>query len=253
MKIISWNVNGINSCCKNGLINFIQKEKADIYCFQEVKVQESKLNPQLKDVKNYNNSWLFAKKNGYSGLVTYYKNNPLIIRNGINNEIFDHEARVQVLEFDKFFLLNVYFPHSNRELKRLDLKLEFNKSFEEFCLKLENKKPIIIAGDINVAHTEIDLKNPKQNKNNAGYTIQERNWIDGFIKKGYIDAFREFTKEGNWYTWWSYRNNARKRNIGWRIDYFLISNKLKNKIKTSRIMKDTLGSDHCPIILEIEL
>ena len=252
MKIISWNVNGINSCMKKGLLRFIEKENADIILLQEVKVSKEKINPELLNLKKYNSFWSFAKEKGYSGLAVYSKSKPLNVIKEFGKKGIDKEGRIIALEFDNFFLINVYFPHSNRELKRLKFKLMFNNAFEEFCKKLGNKKPVIIGGDFNVAHKEIDLRNPKQNTNNAGFTIKERNWFDKFLKNGYIDCFRNFTKEGGNYTWWTYRNNARARNIGWRIDYFLISKKLKRSIINCSILNKITGSDHCPISLEIK-
>ena len=248
MKIISWNVNGINSCIKKGLIDFMKKENADIYCFQEVKATKEKMPQGLVDYHEFHSH---AQKKGYSGVSVFSKIKPLSVIEGIGNKEFDSEGRTLTLEFDDFYLINVYFPHSSRELKRLDFKLEFNKLFLEFCKKLEKTKPIIIASDFNVAHKEIDLKNPKSNEKNAGFTIEERNWFDGFLNQGFIDSFREFVKEGENYTWWSYRNNARKRNIGWRIDYFILSKNLRDRLQKSDILKDILGSDHCPIGLEI--
>lgn len=249
MRIISWNVNGINACLKKGLLDFMRKENADVYCFQEVKASKTKL-PRL-DLNNYWDFHLFSEKNGYSGVSIYSKLKPLSIIEGISNKEFDKEARVLALEFNDFFLINAYFPHSNRELSRLDFKLKFNKTFLEFCKKLENKKPIIIASDFNVAHKEVDLRNPKQNEKNAGFTKDEREWFDNFLNEGFVDTFREFVKDGGNYTWWTYRNNARERNIGWRIDYFIVSKILKNKLKDSQILKNTFGSDHCPIFLEV--
>lgn len=251
MKIISWNVAGIRSCFKKGLINFMKKEDADIYCFQEVKCQSNQIPKELK-MKDYEAFHSFAEKKGYSGVSIYTKIKPINVIYGIGNNPFDSEGRVLILEFRNFFLLNVYFPHSNRVLKRLDFKLKFNNHFLEFCKKLEKIKPLIIASDFNVAHKEIDLKNPKQNEKNAGFTKEERGWFDSFLNKDFIDTFREFNKEGGNYTWWTYRNNARQRNIGWRIDYFLISKKLREILKKSEILKDVFGSDHAPILLEIE-
>lgn len=248
MKIISWNVNGINACASKGAIDFIKKENADVYCFQEVKATKEKI-PKI--LEEYNQFHVHAKKNGYSGVSIFSKMKPLSLTEGIGLEEFDNEGRVITAEFDDFFLINVYFPHSQRELKRLDFKLRFNDTFVAFCKKLEKTKPIIIASDFNVAHTEIDLTNPRENKDNAGFTEQEREWFDRFLKDGFIDTFREFTKESGHYTWWSYMNNARPRNIGWRIDYFIISKKLRPKLVSSRILKDVTGSDHCPILLEL--
>jgi len=252
MKIISWNVAGINACIKKGLIEFIKKENADIYCFQEVKASQENFPKELENLEGYSIFNVFANKKGYSGVSILSKTNPLKVIKGLGKEDFDNEGRVLALEFDQFYLINAYFPHSNRELLRLDFKLNFNKEFLEFCNQLEKSKPVVIASDFNVAHQEIDLKNPKQNKKNAGFTSQEREWFDAFIKKGFIDTFREFNKDGGNYTWWAYRNKLRERNVGWRIDYFIISKKLKDNLIKSEILKDVFGSDHCPILLEIK-
>ncbi len=252
MKIISWNVAGINACIKKGLMGFIKKENADIYCFQEVKASQLNFPKELENLEGYNSYHTFAVKKGYSGVSIFSKIKPLKVISGLGKEEFDKEGRVLALEFDKFYLINVYFPHSHRELIRLDFKLNFDKEFLEFCNELEKNKPLIIASDFNVAHQEIDLKNPKQNKNNAGFTQQEREWFDSFLKQGFIDTFREFDKEGGNYTWWAYRNKARERNIGWRIDYFITSRKLRDDLIKSEILKEVLGSDHCPICLEIK-
>ena len=250
MKIISWNVNGINACCRKGLIEFINKEKADVYCFQELKASDEKIPQEIHDL-TYNSYYLMAEKKGYSGVSIHTKQKPLSVIKGIGNEQFDREGRVLAVEFKDFFLVNAYFPHSQRELARLGFKLDFNNEFSKFVLGLEKKKPVIIASDFNVAHKEIDLANPKQNKKNAGFTEEERSWFDDFLKNKYIDSFREFEKEGGHYTWWSYRNNLRERNIGWRIDYFVLSHNLKNQLKESKILSHVHGSDHCPILLGV--
>lgn len=251
MKIISWNVNGIKSSVRTGILDFIKKEKADVYCFQEIKSSLDGLSDSLKNIKGYELYYNFAEKKGYSGVFIYSKIKPLSVIKGIGDNLIDKEGRVLALEFKDFFLINAYFPHSNRELKRLDFKLRFNKLFLKFCKNLEEKKPLVMASDFNVAHKEIDLANPTQNKKNAGFTIQERTWFDNFLKKGYIDTFREFDKESGQYTYWSNMHNARERNIGWRIDYFIISKNLLSKIKDSYILKEIKGSDHCPIGLII--
>jgi exodeoxyribonuclease III len=248
MKIISWNVNGINACAGKGLADFMKKEGADIYCFQEVKATKEKI-PKL--LEGYNEFHSHAQKKGYSGVSTFSRIKPLSVVEGIDNPAFDSEGRFITLEFEDFFLINAYFPHSHRELRRLNFKLEFNREFLKFCKRLEQRKPVVIASDFNVAHKEIDLRNPKPNEKNAGFTIEERNWFDGFLKEGFVDTFRDFDKAGGNYTWWAYRNKARERNIGWRIDYFVISQTLRNKLAGSRILKDVLGSDHCPISLEM--
>ncbi|MEK6963414.1 MAG: exodeoxyribonuclease III [Nanoarchaeota archaeon] len=249
MKIISWNVNGIQSCVSKGLLGFLKKEKADMVCLQEVRGDPSFID-FLK--LGYQVAHFPAQKKGYSGVLTIYKKTPLSIIKGLGNKKFDDEGRVLTLEYQGFYLVNAYFPHTQRELLRLPYKLAFNKAFEVFCQTLRKKKPVIITGDINVAHREIDLRNPKQNQKNAGFTLQERAWMDHFLSLGYIDAFRAFVKEGGHYTWWTWRNDARKRGIGWRIDYFLVSKELRGKLKNCIILNKVYGSDHCPIMLELK-
>ncbi|MBI4146255.1 exodeoxyribonuclease III [Candidatus Woesearchaeota archaeon] len=250
MKLVSWNVAGIKACIKKGLFDFVQKEQADAYCFQEVKASPKDTTITFP---GYHSHWQLAEKNGYSGLLTLTKNKPLSITQGLGEKTIDAEGRVCTLEFDKFFLINAYFPHAHRELHRLPYKLRFNKQFETHCKKLAIKKPVIIAADFNVAHQEIDLRNPKQNQGNAGFTAEEREWLDQFLKSGYVDTFRHFVTEGGHYTWWTYRNNARQRNIGWRIDYLIVNKELIECVKESNILKDVAGSDHCPILLDIKL
>ncbi len=249
MKIISWNVAGINACVKKGLFDFMRAENAEIYCFQEVKASDEKM-PRDFDPKYHAYHSISARK-GYSGVSIFTKIKPLsIMETGkVDNE---KEGRILVLEFERFFLINAYFPHAHRELKRLEFKLIFNERFLTFCKGLEKKKPLIIAADFNVAHKEIDLANFRQNRGNAGFTDEERKWFDDFLACGFIDTFREFVAENGHYTWWTYRNGARERNIGWRIDYFLTSSSLKSHVKESKILKDVLGSDHCPIVLKLE-
>lgn len=250
MKIISWNVAGLRACIKKGLLGFIKEENADIYCFQEIKASKEICSRDL-DLKDYNLYCYPAVKPGYSGTLVLSKNKPLSVIEGVGNKDIDREGSVLALEFNKFFLINSYFPHSSRDLSRLDFKLKFNDIFERFCERLDKKKPVVIASDFNVAHKEIDLANPKQNEKNAGFTIQERKWFDSFLNKGYVDTFREFVKGNGHYTWWTYRFGARKRNVGWRVDYFIISKRLRNKLKNSEILDKIMGSDHCPIRLEI--
>lgn len=245
MKLISWNVAGIRACIKKGCLDFVKKENADIYCFQEVKSEDV---PFLEGYHVFN---FPAKKKGYSGTLVYSKHKPLSVGYGLGLKDFDDEGRIIVLEFEHFYFVTVYFPHSSRDLSRLNFKLRFNKTFMEFCKRLERNKPVIVGGDFNVAHREIDLANPKQNMKNAGFTPQERMWFDSFLKNGFMDSFREFTSDSGHYTWWTYRNNARQRNIGWRVDYFVISKSLREKLKNAWILKDIMGSDHCPIGLEI--
>ncbi len=251
MKIVSWNVNGIRSAIKKGLFDFIEKEGADIYLLQEVKISEEDL-VEVPVPKGYHLYHFLPEKKGYAGLIAYSKQPSINVVKGLEVEVFDMEARVMVLEYDKFFLLNAYFPHSRRELARLDFKLEFNNVFLEYVKELAKKKPLIITGDFNVAHEARDLANPKQNERNAGFTTQERQWFDGFLKLGFTDTFRIFESENGHYTWWSNRKGVRERNIGWRIDYLLVSKQLEKKVKSSNILDQVYGSDHCPIVLEIK-
>ena len=253
MKLISWNLNGIKSCLEKGLLDFIKKENSDFYCFQEIKAHQEKINNLLPELPGFHSYYLFAEKKGYSGVSVHSKIKPLNVIYGLNKKNIDCEGRVLSLEFENFHLVNAYFPHSNRELKRLDFKLNFNLAFEKHCVKLEKTKPVIIASDFNVAHKEIDLTNPKENELNASFTIQERTWFDDFLKQGFVDTFRAFNSNPGQYTWWSYCFQSRRRNVGWRIDYFVASQKLKNKLIDSKILPDVLGSDHCPISLEVNL
>lgn len=254
MKIISWNVNGVRAIMKKDFMKFFNKEKADIYCLQEVKIHEDHLTDELKGIgslKNYKTYWDCAERKGYSGVAIISKIKPLSIKKGFGTKKFDIEGRVLTFELPKFYLINVYAPNSKQELERLKEKVEFNKKFIAYCEKLRKIKPIIFCGDLNVAHKEIDLRNPKQNKKNAGFTIEERTAFQKQLDKGYLDCFRIFNQKPDNYTWWSYRFNARAKNIGWRIDYFVASKELKNKIKSSKILPKIMGSDHCPITLEI--
>jgi len=252
MQIVSFNVAGIRAATKKGLLEFMKSTQADFYCFQEVKATEENI-PKELTIPNYEMYFLTGEKKGYSGLAIYTKHKPISIITGIGKEEFDKEGRVLTLEYADFYLINSYFPHSTRKLTRLEYKLKFNKAFLEFAKKLETKKPIIIAADFNVAHDKRDLANPKQNEKNAGFTKEERNWFSEFLEKGFVDTFRIFNQENGHYTWWTYRNNARKRNIGWRIDYFVVSKSIADKIKESTILTKVLGSDHCPILLQIDL
>ena len=249
MKIISWNVNGIRSVIKKGFLDFINKEKPDIICLQEIKAHKEQVDLLLENYKYH--FWNSAEKKGYSGTSVFSKIKPISFANDIPNN--PKEGRVITLEFDKFYLVNVYTPNSQRGLTRLDYRLKWDKDFLFYLKKLEEKKPIIFCGDLNVAHKEIDLKNPKSNRKNAGFTEEERSSFDKIIQSGFIDTFREFNKEPGNYTWWSLRFNARKRNIGWRIDYFCISQSLRKYLKEAFILSKVVGSDHCPIGIIIDL
>lgn len=246
MKIISWNVNGVRSSSKS-VINLIESEKPDVLC-----VQETKSNNHSLLLSDYHQFWNDAEKKGYSGTAVFSKVKPLRVKYGINIEEHDKEGRVIVLEFENFFLVNVYVPNAQRGLTRLKYRLKWDSDFLSFLKSLKNKKGVLICGDLNVAHTEIDLANPKQNEKNAGFTIEERKDFTKLLNSGFADAFRLFNKNSGQYSWWTYRFNARKRNIGWRIDYFLASDTIKIKIKECKILTDFLGSDHAPVLLNIE-
>lgn len=250
MKLISWNVNGLRAVYKKGFEDFFNTISADIFCIQETKMQEGQFEFELPGYSIYMNS---AVKKGYSGTAVFTKIKPINVTYGIGIEEHDQEGRVITLEFDKFFLIDVYTPNSQRELTRLEYRMKWEDDFKNYLKKLEKTKPIIMCGDLNVAHNEIDLRNPKQNRKNAGFTDEERNKMTKLLEAGFVDTYRYlYPNQENAYTWWSYMANARDKNIGWRIDYFIISNKLKDKIKDAKIYSDIMGSDHCPVGLEIE-
>ncbi|WP_036223318.1 exodeoxyribonuclease III [Mesoaciditoga lauensis] len=253
ISLISWNVNGIRAAHRKGLIDFIQKTKADAFCFQEIKADVQSVPEDVMNLEGYEKFFHSAKKKGYSGTAILTKLKPINVVYGIGDEIFDDEGRVITLEFEDFFLVNAYFPNSQHDLKRLDFKIKFDREIQEYLNKLKAKKDVVLCGDFNVAHKEIDIANPKQNEGNAGFTPEERNWMSKFLSDGYVDTFRMFTKDGGHYTWWTYRFKARERNIGWRIDYFVVNEKMKEKVKRSVILSDVLGSDHAPIQLEMEI
>ncbi len=253
ISLISWNVNGIRAAHRKGLIDFIQKTKADVFCFQEIKADAQSIPEDVTNLEGYEKFFYSAKKKGYAGTAILTKLKPLNVVYGIGDEIFDDEGRVIILEFEDFFLVNAYFPNSQHDLKRLDFKLKFDKEIQEYLNELKAKKDVVLCGDFNVAHKEIDIANPKQNEGNAGFTPEEREWMSEFLNDGYVDTFRMFTKDGGHYTWWTYRFKARERNIGWRIDYFVVNEKMKEKVKRSVILSDVLGSDHAPIQLQMEI
>ncbi len=250
-KFISWNVNGLRACIGKGFLEFLQTEDADIFCIQESKLQEGQI--QL-DLPGYHQYWNYAQKKGYSGTAVFTKEKPLSVSYGLNIEKHDLEGRVITLEFADFYFVTVYTPNSQDELRRLSYRMEWEDDFLAYLKKLEQSKPVIFCGDLNVAHQEIDLKNPKTNRKNAGFTDEERAKFTNLIHAGFIDTFRYFYPdlEGA-YSWWSYRFHAREKNAGWRIDYFLTSEALKDNLKDALIYKDILGSDHCPIGLLIHL
>ena len=253
MKIVSWNVNGINSTFKKDLIPTINELNADVICFQEIKVSEKTIDPQIDELStNYKQYWNQAERKGYSGVMILTKKKPLSVKYGLGNKNFDNEGRLITLEFADFFLINAYIPNAGRGLPRLPFKLEYNINLIRYMNSLKKKKHVVLCGDLNVAHKEIDIKNPKTNKKNAGFTQEERASFSALLTNGNIDTFREFTKEGGHYTWWSYRNNARERNIGWRLDYFVIDKEFLSDIEISEILPEINGSDHCPIQLLIK-
>lgn len=250
-KFISWNVNGLRACMGKGFLDFFQSEDADIFCIQESKLQEGQID---LDLPGYHQYWNYAEKKGYSGTAIFTKEEALSVSYGIGMEKHDHEGRVITLEFSDYYFITVYTPNSQDELKRLDYRMEWEDDFLAYLKNLEQNKPVIFCGDLNVAHKEIDLKNPKTNRKNAGFTDEERGKFTNLINAGFIDSFRHFYPdlEGA-YSWWSYRFHAREKNAGWRIDYFLTSEILKDKLQEALIYKDVFGSDHCPIGLLINL
>lgn len=254
MKLISWNVNGIRAVSKKGFLGFLKTQKPDLLCLQEVKISESTRLTTEFDFAGYSEHWNSAERPGYSGtaiLVREGFKGVLGLENGFGITKFDREGRVQTLELKKFYLVNVYFPNSNHELSRLGYKLEFNEALLKYLKKLEKTKPVVITGDYNVAHEEIDLARPKENEGNPGFTPQERQWFTKFIKAGFIDTFRLVNGQKIQYSWWSFRAGARARNVGWRIDYFCISDKLKKQVKNAYILDKIVGSDHAPVGLEL--
>lgn len=249
MKLLSWNVNGLRACLNKGFEEFFQKEKADIFCLQETKLQEGQVDLKPEGYESY---WNYADKKGYSGTAVFTKSKPLKVEYGMGLDEHDREGRLITLEFDEFSLVNVYTPNSQKELARLDYRMKWEEDFKAYLKRLEEKKPVIVCGDLNVAHREIDLKNPKTNRKNAGFSDQEREKFANLLDAGFVDTFRHFYPDVTGaYTWWSYMFNARKNNAGWRIDYFLISEALKPNAKDALIYADVMGSDHCPVGLLI--
>ena len=250
MKLVSWNVNGLRAIYKKGFEESFKELDADIFCIQETKMQEGQIELDLQGYYQYYN---YAERKGYSGTAIFTKKEPLKVSYGIGIEGHDKEGRVITLEFDKFYMVNCYTPNSGRELARLEYRMTWEDEFKKYLIKLDKQKPVIICGDLNVAHTEIDLKNPKSNRKNAGFTDEERSKIEELLNSGFTDSFRKMypDKEGA-YTWWSYMFNARANNAGWRIDYFLVSDRISKNIKDAYIYSEIMGSDHCPVGLEIE-
>lgn len=249
MKLISWNVNGLRACMQKGFMDFFEEENADFFCLQETKLQEGQIALELP---GYNQYWNYAQKKGYSGTAIFAKESPLSVRLGIGVPELDTEGRLITLEYPDFYLVTCYTPNAQRELARLDHRLKWDDAFRNFLQELDSIKPVLVCGDLNVAHNEIDLKNPSSNRGNAGFSDQERESFTKTLSLGFTDSFRYlFPEVSGAYTWWSYMFQARAKNAGWRIDYFLVSNRLADKITATPIYSQVLGSDHCPVGLEI--
>jgi len=247
IDLISWNVNGVRAAEKKGFIEYVKTSGAAVIALQETKAQKDQLSDELLNINGYTSYWCSAQKKGYSGVALYSKTKPVKVIEGIGEAAFDDEGRVITAEYDDFYLVNCYFPNAQDALKRIDYKIAFNEAIRAFCHKLRTKKTVLICGDFNVAHKPIDLKNPKSNEKNAGYSIQERESMDDFIAAGYVDTFRMFDQSPEQYTWWSYRFSARAKNIGWRIDYFCIDEKSQERVVDAQIFQEVMGSDHCPV------
>lgn len=250
MKLISWNVNGLRACVGKGFLDFFHEIDADIFCIQESKLQEGQID---LDLPGYHQYWNYAEKKGYSGTAIFTRQEPLSVAYGIGIEEHDHEGRVITLEFEDFYMVTVYTPNSKDGLARLPYRMQWEDDFLAYIQELEKKKPVIYAGDLNVAHKEIDLKNPKNNRKNPGFTDEEREKFTQVLEAGYIDSFRHFyPDQEEIYSWWSYRFSARTKNIGWRIDYFVVSERLKDRMEDAFICTEILGSDHCPVGLVLK-
>ena len=252
MKFISWNVNGLRACLKKGFLDFYQEQKPDFCCLQETKMEQGQADIDLGEgMLEY---WNSAEKKGYSGTAVFTPHQPLSVRYGMGKEEHDHEGRLITLEYEKFYLVCCYTPNSQNELKRLDYRMEWEDDLREYLMELDKTKPVIYCGDLNVAHREIDLKNPKTNRMNAGFTDQEREKMTTLLSSGFTDTFRFLYPDlEGVYSWWSYRFSARKNNAGWRIDYFIVSDRLQNAIKRAEILTSVEGSDHCPVLLELDI
>ena len=255
MKLISWNVNGLRAAINKGFEHFFKTIDADIFCIQETKMQESQIDLEMESIfKGYYTYWNSAIKKGYSGTAVFSKYKPLKVNYGIGINEHDQEGRVITLEFEKFYLVNCYTPNSKRELERLEYRMVWEDEFREYLLNLNKNKPVILCGDLNVAHKEIDLKNPKTNHRSAGFTDEERGKMTQLLGAGFTDSFRYlYPDKEEAYSWWSYMFHAREKNVGWRIDYFIVSKDIENKIKESYILSEVMGSDHCPVGIEIDI
>lgn len=250
MKLVSWNVNGLRACVRKGFLDYFNEVNADIFCVQETKLQEGQIDLQLEGYHQY---WNYAVKKGYSGTAVFTKEQPLSVKYGVGDADEEAEGRILTLEFPAFYLVNIYTPNAQRDLARLPFRLEWEEDMRAYLVALDQKKPVILCGDLNVAHEEIDIRNVKSNIGNSGFTFEERGKMTAFLAEGFIDTYRHFypDQEGA-YTWWSYMAKVRERNIGWRIDYFIVSRRLKDRLVAADIHSEILGSDHCPIVLELQ-
>lgn len=250
MKLVSWNVNGIRACVRKGFMDYFREVDADIFCLQETKVQEGQIH---MDLEGYFQYWNYAVRKGYAGTAVFTKKKPQSVKYGLGDEDEQEEGRVITLEFDAFYLVNVYTPNAKRDLSRLDYRLEWEDQLFQYLTELDKKKPVIYCGDLNVAHQEIDLKNHKTNHGNSGFTTEERGKMSRLLDAGFVDSLRYlFPEEEGLYSWWSYMKTVRERNIGWRIDYFIVSEGLIDRLKDSQVHSHVLGSDHCPVVLEMD-
>lgn len=251
MKLISWNVNGLRACVQKGFIDYFNAMEADFFCLQETKLQEGQIALELPGYRQY---WCYAVKKGYSGTAIFTKHEPLSVVYGLGEDIHDQEGRVITLEYENFYVMTVYTPNAQEALARLDYRMSWDDTFRAYCRTLSAKKPLILCGDLNVAHQEIDLKNPKTNRKNPGFSDEERGKFTELLGAGFVDTFRTlYPDREEAYTWWSYRFKAREKNVGWRIDYFVVSESVRDRIQEADIHDQVLGSDHCPVALEIEL
>lgn len=251
MKLVSWNVNGLRACIQKGFLDYFHKINADIFCVQETKLQAGQVDLQLE---NYYQYWNYAVKKGYSGTAIFTKDKPLSVTYGIGDNIEETEGRTITLEFEQFYIVNCYTPNSQRDLARLPFRLEWEEHFRKYLIELDRDRPVILCGDLNVAHQEIDLKNFKSNKGNSGFTYEEREKMTSLLEAGFVDTFRYlYPDKEDAYSWWSYMAKVRERNIGWRIDYFIVSKRLIDLVVDSQIHADIMGSDHCPVYLELKI
>ncbi len=251
MKLISWNVNGLRACVNKGFLDYFNEVDADVLCLQETKLQEGQIELELPGYHQY---WNYADKKGYSGTAMFVKDEPLSVKYGMDIDEHNHEGRLITLEYDNYYLLTEYVPNAQNELKRIEYRMKWEDDFRAYINKLNETKPVIFCGDLNVAHKEIDLKNPKSNRGNAGFSDEERGKFEELLEAGYVDTFRHFYPDMEQiYSWWSYRFHAREKNAGWRIDYFMVSESLKDKLVDAKIHTDVLGSDHCPVELDINI